>query len=247
MDEKTLKSKKLAELKEIAKAMGLKGITGMKKAELLELLIREATAQTEEPAKKETSGKEETSIVKVKKKPKAKPVKRKEKKAEEEAEQPKADQPQKNDTQADSEHAESEQAAADEPKGRREMKPDGEGKYEVDGILELSDSGFGFLRFENFLTSDEDIYVSPTQIRRFNLKTRDRIDGIARKPRSGEKFGALLFVGSVNGDEPGVARTRPDFEDLTPIFPNERISLEDSPTDLSTRLIDLVAPIGKGQ
>lgn len=130
---------------------------------------------------------------------------------------------------------------------RREIKPDSENKYEVDGILELSDNGFGFLRFDNFLTSEEDIYVSPTQIRRFNLKTGDRIQGIARKPKQGEKFGALLFVGSVNGDEPGVARNRPDFEDLTPIFPNERISLEDSNTDLSTRLIDLVAPIGKGQ
>ena len=132
-------------------------------------------------------------------------------------------------------------------KERRDMKPDDENKYEVDGILELSESGFGFLRFDNYLTSDDDIYVSPTQIRRFNLKTGDRIDGIARKPRSGEKFGALLFVGSVNGDEPGVAKTRPEFDDLTPIFPNERISLEDSHTDLSTRLIDLVAPIGKGQ
>lgn len=256
MDEKTLKSKKLAELKEIAKAMGLKGVSGMKKAELLELLIREATGQAEEPAQVEAPApeekKEETSIVKVKKKPKAKPVKRKDKKAEEEPEQPAEETTQAGAEQAGTEQAgkeqtDAEQAGTEEPKGRREMKPDGEGKYEVDGILELSDSGFGFLRFENFLTSDEDIYVSPTQIRRFNLKTGDRIDGIARKPRSGEKFGALLFVGSVNGDEPGVARTRPDFEDLTPIFPNERISLEDSPTDLSTRLIDLVAPIGKGQ
>ena len=127
------------------------------------------------------------------------------------------------------------------------MKPDDENKYEVDGILELSDSGFGFLRFDNYLTSDDDVYVAPTQIRRFGLKTGDRIDGIARKPKQGEKFGALLFVGSVNGDEPGRAKTRPDFEELTPIFPNERISLEDSHTDLSTRLIDLVAPIGKGQ
>ena len=144
-------------------------------------------------------------------------------------------------------HQEEQEGQEKTNQGRREMKPDDENKYEVDGILELSDSGFGFLRFDNYLTSDNDIYVSPTQIRRFNLKTGDRIDGIARKPRQGEKFGALLFVGSVNGDEPGVARSRPDFEDLTPIFPNERISLEDSHTDLSTRLIDLVAPIGKGQ
>lgn len=131
--------------------------------------------------------------------------------------------------------------------GTVEAKPDGDGKYECNGILELADGGFGFLRFDNFLTGDDDVYVSPTQIKRFNLKTGDRIRGIARKPRQSEKFGALIFVGDVNGDEPGVAKNRPDFENLTPIFPNERLSLEDSSTDLSTRLIDLVAPIGKGQ
>lgn len=118
---------------------------------------------------------------------------------------------------------------------------------EVEGILELSDSGFGFLRFNNFLTSDKDIYVSPTQIRRFNLKTGDKIHGISRLPNDGEKFGALLYVNTVNDDEPGVAIRRTDFEDLTPIFPTERISLEDSPRNLSMRLIDLIAPIGKGQ
>ncbi len=118
---------------------------------------------------------------------------------------------------------------------------------EVEGILELSDSGFGFLRFNNFLTSDKDIYVSPTQIRRFNLKTGDKIKGISRLPNDGERFGALLYVLTVNGDEPGVAIHRPDFEDLTPIFPTERISLENSPRNLSMRLIDLIAPIGKGQ
>jgi len=118
---------------------------------------------------------------------------------------------------------------------------------EVTGILELADGGFGFLRFDNFLTSDRDVYVSPTQIRRFHLKTGDKIKGISRLPNPGEKFGAILYVESVNGDEPGVAMRRPNFSDLTPIFPNERLTLEDSPSDLSTRLIDLIAPIGKGQ
>ncbi|PKM83979.1 MAG: transcription termination factor Rho, partial [Firmicutes bacterium HGW-Firmicutes-11] len=107
--------------------------------------------------------------------------------------------------------------------------------------------GFGFLRFHNFLTSDQDVYVSPSQIRRFNLKTGDKIKGIARRPNEGEKFGAILFVKEVNGDEPGVAMRRPDFDDLTPIFPNQRISLEGGSNELSMRLIDLVAPIGKGQ
>lgn len=118
---------------------------------------------------------------------------------------------------------------------------------EVEGILEIADGGFGFLRFNNFLTSDKDVYVSPTQIRRFNLKTGDQIKGISRLPNEGERFGALLYVLTVNGDEPGVAIRRPDFEDLTPIFPRERLTLEDSSRDLSMRLIDLIAPIGKGQ
>lgn len=133
-------------------------------------------------------------------------------------------------------------------KGRRIVVPDKEdGRLEVEGILDMSDQGFGFLRFSNFLTSDKDVYVAPTQVRRFNLKTGDKIRGIARPPREGEKFGALLYVVTVNDDEPGVAIRRPDFDDLTPIFPYERLSLEDSSRDLSLRLIDLVAPIGKGQ
>ena len=118
---------------------------------------------------------------------------------------------------------------------------------EVEGILEIAEGGFGCLRFNNFLTSDKDVYVSPTQIRRFNLKTGDQIKGISRLPNEGERFGALLYVLTVNGDEPGVAIRRPDFEDLTPIFPRERLTLEDGSRDLSMRLIDLIAPIGKGQ
>ena len=100
-----------------------------------------------------------------------------------------------------------------------------DGRIEVEGILDMSDQGFGFLRFSNFLTSDKDVYVAPTQVRRFNLKTGDKIRGIARPPREGEKFGGLLYVVTVNDDEPGVAMRRPDFDDLTPIFPYERISL----------------------
>lgn len=129
---------------------------------------------------------------------------------------------------------------------RGKPAPDRSDRFEVEGILELADGGFGFLRFNNFLTSEKDIYVAPAQIRRFNLKTGDKVKGICRHPNDGDKFGALLYVVTVNGDEPGVAMKRPDFESLTPIFPNERFKLEDG-RDLSLRLIDLVAPIGKGQ
>jgi len=130
---------------------------------------------------------------------------------------------------------------------KEEKKKPEQPRPEVEGILEIAEGGFGFLRFDNFLTSEKDIYVSPTQIRRFNLKTGDKIKGISRLPNEGEKFGALLYVLTVNGDEPGAAIKRPDFEDLTPIFPTERLTLEESPKDLSMRLIDLIAPIGKGQ
>lgn len=134
----------------------------------------------------------------------------------------------------------------------RSVVPDKEdGRFEVEGILEIADQpgsgGFGFLRFHNFLTSERDIYVAPAQVRRFNLKTGDKIRGIARPPRDSEKFGALLYVVTVNDDEPGVAIRRPDFDTLTPIFPYERMSLESGQSELSLRLIDLVAPIGKGQ
>lgn len=130
---------------------------------------------------------------------------------------------------------------------KNEQKYSEEERPVVTGILDIAEAGFGFLRFDNFLTSDKDIYVSPTQIRRFNLKKGDKIKGITRRPNEGERFGALLYVNTVNGDEPGVSMRRPNFEDLTPIFPYERIRLEHSRTDLATRIIDLVAPVGRGQ
>lgn len=122
-----------------------------------------------------------------------------------------------------------------------------EGTETVTGILDIADGGFGFLRFNNFLTSDADVYVSNSQIRRFGLRTGDKIEGIKRAPNAREKFGALLRVNSVNGRHPEEGKRRPRFDDLTPIFPNERFSLESSPIELSTRMIDLIAPIGRGQ
>mgnify|MGYP004509024935 FL=1 len=144
------------------------------------------------------------------------------------------------------EEVEAPESVAEEQAERKE--PPKEERPEVEGILEIQEeNNFGFLRFSNFLTSEKDIYVSPTQIRRFNLKTGDKIRGITRLPKEGERFGALLYVLTVNGDEPGVAIRRPDFDNLTPVFPYERLRLEDGSRELSTRLIDLIAPIGKGQ
>jgi len=113
--------------------------------------------------------------------------------------------------------------------------------------LEVLPDGYGFLRTDNYLPGTKDIYISPSQIRRFNLKTGDLVRGSLRIPKEGEKFNALLFVKSVNGDKPEIASRRPQFEQLTPIFPNERLHLETTPQELSTRLIDLIAPVGKGQ
>lgn len=151
----------------------------------------------------------------------------------------------------DEENEYEESAAADEP-GRETSDSaanaeNNEERPEVEGILELADGGFGFLRFHNFLTSEKDIYVAQSQIKRFNLKTGDKIRGITRGARAGEKYGALLYVKSVNGLDPMAARRRVPFERLTPIYPDERICLEGESIDLSTRLMDLIAPIGKGQ
>ena len=195
-----LKTKKVAELREIARGLGIDGCEKLKKDALIDAIAGSDSKEGEETSEAAFS----------------------EKKKEKRPASP-----------------ETEEAAKSTEKAK-ERPP-------VEGILEIAEGGFGFLRFSNFLTSDRDIYVSPTQIRRFNLKTGDKIQGISRLPNEGERFGALLYVNTVNGEEPGAAIRRPDFERLTPVFPYERISLEGSSRDLATRLIDLIAPIGRGQ
>ena len=222
LDEKTLKSKKVVELREIAKTFGLQGYEKMKKADLIANLMRE-------DPKEENSNKDDHDKSVHSRDPQPgsnhEPREPRESRDNHEPREPR------------------ENRDHHEPRETRESRDD---RFEVEGILELAEDGFGFLRFNNFLTSEKDIYVAPAQIRRFNLKTGDKIKGICRHPNDGNRFGALLYVVSVNGDEPGAAIKRPDFESLTPIFPNERLVLEDG-RDLSLRLIDLVAPIGKGQ
>lgn len=116
----------------------------------------------------------------------------------------------------------------------------------VQGVLEILPDGYGFLRGENYLSTPRDIYVSPVQIRRFRLDKGDKVKGIARLPKEGEKFPALIFVGEVNGEAPEKAYRRIKFDDLTPIYPEERIRLETSQNEYSMRIIDLMSPIGKG-
>ena len=117
----------------------------------------------------------------------------------------------------------------------------------ANGILEVMPDGYGFIRCANYLPGDNDIYVAPSQIRRFNLKTGDIVRGNIRVKTQGEKFGALLFVKSVNDMKPEEATKRYNFEDMTPIFPDDRIRLEKPGAGISMRVMDLLSPVGKGQ
>ena len=117
----------------------------------------------------------------------------------------------------------------------------------MSGVLEVLEDGYGFLRSDNYQSGPDDVYVPQAQIRRFRLKTGDYIVGNTRMQHEGEKYQALLYVQSVNGDKVDVSIRRKAFEDLTPIYPRERLKLETVKTDYSMRIIDLIAPVGKGQ
>ncbi len=202
-----IENKSLLELREIAKEMQLKGVTGMKKAELAELIANEYKKQAEEEARK---------------------------KAEETKDLPK---------DSDEEQAYYDAMEAAKPDYMTEMDSGETGG----GVLEVLQDGYGFLRSENFLSGDKDIYVSPSQIRRFNLRTGDHVYGKMRYAKENERFRALLYLLHINGDPANNVGKRPIFEKLTPVYPEEKINLEYKQNDLSTRLVDLIAPIGKGQ
>ena len=206
-----LKEKTLAQLRQTAKELGIKGISTLKKDQLVETI--EAFL---EKAKKETEEKRT-----VKKQPPAKGNNTE-----------KQEEPEKQENRTQTE----------------EKKPVGTENSEIrEGVLEVMADGYGFLRAENFLPGSGDIYISPSQIRRFNLKTGDMVSGNIRMAREGEKFNAMLYVRSVNGDNPERAVRRLNFETLTPIYPEERLTLENSEWNIGSRIIDLIAPIGKGQ
>ena len=123
----------------------------------------------------------------------------------------------------------------------------GEDDQFVEGILELLPDGYGFLRGDNYLSTQKDVYVSPVQIKRFRLDTGDKIKGIMRVPKEGEKFPALIYVGEVNGEHPENAMKRKRFDDLIPIYPNKKLVLETTKEEYTMRLMDILCPIGKGQ
>lgn len=235
MDEQIIRTKKINELKEVAKAFEIEGFAKMKKEELIQAILL-LPKPSEERVQKIQKNLEKPEIGHTRSHEEAK-------------EEPKIEVKEeiKSGT-VEHQKAEEKPASIKNDRAKTIQNFEESGKSDkVEGILEIAEGGFGFLRFYNFLTSDQDVYVSPSQIRRFNLKTGDKLTGMTRPPNDGEKFRALLYVNAVNGDPPEVATKRPNFDNLTPIFPNSRISLEYSPADLSTRLIDLIAPIGKGQ
>ena len=190
----------LATLKELAKTRGLKGISTMKKAEVIELMLKE----DENEKKKEKKSSQET-------------VK--------------------------------EMSANTGDKELKELHDIDklDSGVAVCGILEVMPDGYGFIRSANYLPGENDIYVSPSQILRFNLKTGDILEGNTRIKTQQEKFSALLYLTKINDIDPLVAMKRKNFEDLTPIFPDERLRLECGRTSTAMRIVDLLSPIGKGQ
>ncbi len=130
-----------------------------------------------------------------------------------------------------------------------ENQTGGDGKIFAEGVLEIMDEGYGFLRSPdyNYLPGQDDIYVSPSQIKRFDLRTGDTISGQVRSPKDNERYFALLKIEAVNYDDPEVAKHKTLFDNLTPLYPNEPFLLEMGPEELTTRVIDLMCPIGKGQ
>ncbi len=129
----------------------------------------------------------------------------------------------------------------------QQYSPDLDSGETANGILEIMPDGFGFIRCENYLPGDRDIYVAPAQIRKFGMKTGDILEGAIRTRTQGEKFAALLYIKKINGLSPEIIAMRKNFEDLTPIFPEERLKLETRRSSVAMRIMDLMCPVGKGQ
>lgn len=229
-----LDSKNLQELRALAKEMGIKAVTSYKKKELIDK-IREVEEKNKKDCKNtvlENTEKEQTPVVTTygfSLKDNSNDFEHKNEAREKRHFEYKSSENQSTETR------------------QQDVQQIIDNNNMGEGILEVMADGYGFLRTENFLPGANDIYISPSQIRRFNLKTGDCVKGNIRLARENEKFNALLYVKSVNGDNPEQASKRPNFEDLTPIYPTDRLTLETDKNELSTRIIDLVAPIGKGQ
>ncbi len=212
----------VAALKDLAKARGLKSLSGLKKAEVVEAMLAE-----DQRLKQIKKREDEAAQAKEKVK----------KERNTQTEQGAAEHTEKNtDKNTDRNADQGEMPNANLDSG-----------ITANGILEVMQEGYGFIRCANYLPGENDVYVSPSQIRRFRLKTGDIVCGNTRIKTQSEKFSALLYITTINGYPPSVAGKRKNFEDLTPIFPNERLRLETERGGLAMRIVDLVSPIGKGQ
>ncbi len=228
---------KLNDLREIAKKRGIKGATALKKSEIIDIMCEmdeKENAQKQEPKKE--AEKEESPKPAPKKKNivvtggNAKPA-------------PKTAENTEDRRPARPERSERPEKTAEAEKTEEEIA-DGD---DANGILEVMQDGYGFIRCENYLPGENDVYVAPSLIRKFNLKTGDILKGRCRAKKETDKFAALLVLDSVNGYKPEVAMGRWNFENMTPIFPNSRIKLEQPGSSVAMRIMDLISPIGKGQ
>lgn len=219
-------------IRDLAKRRGLKRISGLKKGELIDLMVQKD--EQEKPVEA----------------PKA-PVRNEEKNVEKAVERPPLE-----DKNAEKTAGKLTGRPTEKPTGNPVRKTEEKPKNDysqldsgitAQGILEVLADGYGFIRSDNYLPGENDVYVSPSQIRRFNLKTGDIIKGNTRVKTQSEKFSALLYVTSINGLTPNESAKFSNFEDMTPIFPNERLRLERSGGSMAMRIVDVVSPIGKGQ
>ena len=225
-------------LRDLAKSRGIKGTSTMKKADLVEAMLKKDAEESGAQEKASREAKEPREV--------------KETKDTKESREPREAKEPVHSRRADAAGSEYEHKTG-EDKGaavreKKSVPPVSlEDTWEANGILEVMQDGFGFIRCENYLPGEDDVYVSPSQIRKFNLKTGDIIVGRTRRNNPTDKFAALLFIEHINGYIPEEASKRKNFEDLTPIFPNERIHLEQPGSSVAMRIVDLVSPIGKGQ
>jgi transcription termination factor Rho len=237
----------LSVLRDLAKARNIKGITTMKKAELVERMLEE----DEKDKEKARAQKSENApqIYRTERPERTERTERPERIVR--TERPaRTERPERNRTEAYAKNDAGRQESnsqQDELNAIKEDIADLDSGINVSGILEVMQDGFGFIRSENYMPGENDIYVSPSQIRRFNLKTGDIVSGNTRIKGEKEKFSALLYVTAINGTNPGESQKRVSFENLTPIFPNERLRLERPGASVAMRVVDLVSPIGKGQ
>lgn len=221
----------LATLKDLAKARGLKGISTLRKPELIERMLEEDEKEKASAGSAESKNTEH----------------RQEESAREECcarEENRVREPRTSyDTSERKNYQERTEYTCKNPAETAQL----DSGEKANGILEVLPDGYGFIRCANYLPGENDIYVSPSQIRRFNLKTGDIVQGSIRIKTQGEKFSALLYVNSINGFPPSEGQRRYNFEDMTPVFPDERLRMERPGGTVAMRIVDLISPIGKGQ